>query len=144
MSNNQTNRQAQATALDAAIENYAGSNTVPFSFGQFVGSYTNPLQTFRLLSIDSETESSLEASDLAKLTGLPASAFTDEVLTGVNEAELLTALGRCALVFLECVRAQIQQDILEAQSAPKKTESPADGVLLLWEEVRGSASQFGH
>lgn len=141
MSNNQINRQAQAAALDAAIENYAGPDTVPFSFGQFVGSYTNPLQAFRLLSIAPETECSIDQAALAKLTGLPASAFTDEVLVGVTETQLLTALGKCALVWLGSVRAAIQQDI-EANN--KQAENRSDGVLALWSEVRDSANQATH
>ena len=137
MFNNQTNRQTQAAMLDAMIGKHCQLGNVGYSFDTFVGSYTNPLRTFRLLSIDPDTESSIEASDLAKLTGLPASAFTDEVLTGVSEAELLTAVGCCALVFFECVRAQIQQDIEENS---KQAENHAEGVLSLWSEIRDSAN----
>jgi hypothetical protein len=130
---NQATRHAQATLLDTMIESHLGSASVAYSYSTFTGSYSNPLQTFQLLSIDLDTGMSVEDSALAKLTGLPARAFTDEVLTGVSQDQLLTALGKCALVWLECIRAQIHQELIEEQN---QAENLSENTLSIWSEVK--------
>lgn len=143
MSNTKSTQQAQDALLDAMIENYTGCERLSYSFDFFQGATRNPLQIFRLLSIDPATGDGVEEKDLARLTGLPEKAFTSEALTGISESELLTGLGRCALLWLDCVRGQILLELTEAQT--KATPSTGvEGVLSTWAAVRGSAAQSAH
>lgn len=136
------NRKSEAATLDAMIDAYRGMACVAYPFEAFKGSYTNPLQAMRLLAIDPETQGSIDEADLAKLTGLPVRSFTDDVLTGVSDDQLLKALGQCALVFLDCVRGQIRKDILEeAETLPM---NGVEGVLSTWNEVRGAGVSLQH
>ena len=96
--------------------------TLSFCPSVFQGSMFNPLQTMMLLAWNPETESDFGADKMAEAVGVPADWFMTENLAAPPD-EVITALGKSALIFLSSMRTwaleqefsvESQEDILRA------------------------------
>ena len=67
------------------------------------GSLFNPLQTMRLFSMNHANDTSYESDDLAAAVGVPACWFDDTLLNAPID-EVITALGKMALIYLSSLR----------------------------------------
>ena len=70
----------------------------------FQGSMFNPLQTMMLLTNDPETDGDYGAEKMGKAVGVPADWFMTENIVAPPD-EVITALGKSALIFLSSMRA---------------------------------------
>lgn len=102
------------------------------------GSIDNPLQAFKMLCLNVETEMSFEAEELALVTGVPADWFEADRLAG-DPDDVLRALGVLALVLLSCLRneavkygfgADAAEDPLQAEGALRTVLKPGELVRL--------------
>ncbi|RIX44606.1 MAG: hypothetical protein D3M94_14030 [Rhodocyclales bacterium GT-UBC] len=94
------------------IEQGDFSQNIGFCQGFFAGSQSNPLKAFRQLTILPESGFSIDAEVLADLTGVPAAAFEAETLN-LPEDQLLTAVGKLALIWLESVRRELLSEYIK-------------------------------
>lgn len=89
------------------------------------GSLNNPLQAFRLMSIDVESEASYGSAELSKVTGVPSDWFDCERLIAPAE-EVLRALGVMSLIYLSSRRNELMKygysvDVAEDSLSAKDT-----------------------
>jgi hypothetical protein len=82
----------------------------------------NPLQTFRLMCMDIETEVSIESESLAEVTGVPAEWFDADRLNVAPE-EALKALGVLALVYFSCLRNEALKYGFKVDAAENSLEA---------------------
>lgn len=111
----------RAALLDKIIgvEDFDGS--IDFCQVQFAGSHSNPLRTFQRLTTFPDSGFQIESEILGALVGVPASAFEAEALD-LPEEQLLPALGRLALLWLESVRQEILREYIKLPTVVRTDE----------------------
>ena len=94
------------------------------------GSLNNPLQAYRLLCLDVDSEMSFESEELAEITGVPASWFGAERLKASPD-EALRALGVMALVYLSCLRNEAMKYGFKVDAAENALEAKSTLIEVL-------------
>lgn len=129
MSNQVLNIMA-ASYYDQLCEGFANFQLGGFDPSLLQGSLNNPLQTYRLLCLDVETEISFESEELAGVAGVPADWFDVERLNASAD-EALKALGVMALVYLSCLRNEAMKYGFKVDTAENALEAKNTFIEVL-------------